>query len=67
MSEKHPLARYRAERGITQEALADELGVAGQTVWRWENGERTPRPGVAVRISRHTGIPVGELIEAGVS
>lgn len=62
----HPLAKYRAERGITQEALASELSVAGLTVWRWENRERTPRPKDAKRISNHTGIPVGELIEAGI-
>lgn len=61
----HPLARYRAERRITQEALAGELGVTSHTVWRWENKERTPRPKDAKRISEHTGISVGELIEAG--
>lgn len=62
----HPLAKYRAERGITQEALASELSVAGLTVWRWENGKRTPRPKDAKRISDHTGIPAGELMTAGV-
>lgn len=58
----HPLAKYRAERGITQEALASELSVAGLTVWRWENGKRVPRPKDAMRISEHTKIPVGDLI-----
>jgi transcriptional regulator with XRE-family HTH domain len=67
MAENHPLAKYRASRHITQEALASELGVAAQTVWRWENGSRTPRPRDAMRISEHTGIPVGDLIEAGVA
>ncbi len=58
----HPLAKWRAEHGITQEALAGDLSVAGLTVWRWENGKRTPRPKDAKRISAHTGIPVGDLI-----
>jgi transcriptional regulator with XRE-family HTH domain len=61
----HPLARYRREHGLTQAALASELGVWPLTVWRWENGERTPRPKDAKRISAHTGISVGDLIEAG--
>jgi DNA-binding XRE family transcriptional regulator len=63
----HPLAHYRAARKITQEALAKELHVSANTVWRWENGERTPRPKDAKRISSHTGISVGELIEAGAA
>jgi len=63
----HPLAKYRASRNLTQEALAGELSVAPLTVWRWENCRRTPRPKDAKRISDHTGISVGELIEAGTS
>lgn len=62
----HPLAAYRAGRSITQETLASELSVAPQTVWRWENKKRAPRPADARRISQHTGIPVGDLIEASL-
>jgi transcriptional regulator with XRE-family HTH domain len=59
----HPLARYRREHGLTQAALASELGVWPLTVWRWENGERTPRPKDAKRISEKTGISLGDLYE----
>lgn len=58
----HPLAKYRRERGITQETLARELGVWPLTVWRWEKGERTPRKKDAQRISTLTGIPVPHLL-----
>lgn len=63
----HPLAqwRYRQDPRVTQEALASKLGVWPLTVWRWENRERTPRLKDAKRISDHTGISVGDLIEAG--
>jgi transcriptional regulator with XRE-family HTH domain len=60
----HPLARYRREHGLTQAALASELGVWPLTVWRWENRERAPRMKDARRLSVKTGISVGELIEA---
>ena len=29
---------FRQRRGLTQEALARELGVSGQTVSKWESG-----------------------------
>lgn len=61
----HPLAKYRRERGLTQEALASKLGVWPLTVWRWENKKRTPRIKDARQISNETGISVSELIEAG--
>jgi len=59
---EHPLAKYRRDRGITQEALATELGVWPLTVWRWENGERTPRIKDARRIAEHTGIPLASIL-----
>lgn len=61
----HPLAKYRRDNDLTQEALASKLGVWPLTVWRWENRKRTPRLKDARRISEETGVSVGELIEAG--
>jgi transcriptional regulator with XRE-family HTH domain len=42
-------ARVRRIAGVTQQQLADELGVTQTTVARWERGERTPRPEAAAR------------------
>ncbi|MCR5206973.1 MAG: helix-turn-helix transcriptional regulator [Eubacterium sp.] len=36
------LRRLRKEKGLTQEALAERLGVAFQTVSKWERGETYP-------------------------
>lgn len=36
------LARLRRERGMTQEAMAEALGVAPQTISKWENGVNLP-------------------------
>lgn len=36
------LKNLRRERGITQEQLAEELGVSGRTISRWETGSNMP-------------------------
>lgn len=60
----HPLAmwRERQEPRVTQESLAEDLKVWPLTIWRWENGKRTPRRKVAERISTRTGLSIGELM-----
>jgi transcriptional regulator with XRE-family HTH domain len=40
----------RKKLGITQAELANDLGVASNTVARWERGELTPRPIVLVAL-----------------
>lgn len=43
------LARaIRQAAGVSQQRLADELGVGRVTVTRWESGERRPRGPLAV-------------------
>jgi transcriptional regulator with XRE-family HTH domain len=37
------LADWRTAAGLSQQALAEELGVDFRTIWRWENGKRRPR------------------------
>lgn len=55
------MKQYRAERGLTQTALAKELGVSSITVSRWETGARLiDRPLVPV-ISEKTGIAPKDL------
>jgi transcriptional regulator with XRE-family HTH domain len=36
------IKRFRATHGLTQQALADRLGVSFATVNRWENGQTKP-------------------------
>lgn len=58
----HPLAKWRAEKGITQEALAGKLGVASVTVWRWEHGKRDPRRKDLEQISKVTGLSASQIL-----
>lgn len=55
------LKAYRANRGITQDALAKELGVHSLTVSRWETGERKIDDELVPKVSEITGIPALEL------
>lgn len=36
------IRRIRQRAGWTLQELGDTVGVARQTVWQWENGERSP-------------------------
>jgi putative transcriptional regulator len=38
------LKAARVERGYTQEALAQKLGVSKRTIIKWENGESEVKP-----------------------
>lgn len=36
------IKKFRGEKNLTQQQLADKLYVSRQTVCRWENGSRCP-------------------------
>jgi transcriptional regulator with XRE-family HTH domain len=40
----NPLVAARKEAGLTQAALAEAMGVARETVVRWESSGRLPSP-----------------------
>lgn len=50
------LTSYRKTRGITQETLAEEIGVSSITVSRWETGARKIDTELVPVISEKTGI-----------
>jgi transcriptional regulator with XRE-family HTH domain len=61
MAGNSALRKYRTDRGLTQEALAKELGVSGITVSRWETGARQIDRDLVSDISRKTRIPPRDL------
>ncbi len=45
------LRRFRGQLELTQEQLAERLGVSTITVHRWESGQSTPRPLAAEKLA----------------
>lgn len=47
------IAQYRAEKKLSQRALAKQLGVSSATVAMWETEKRTPRLKMAKYIAQY--------------
>lgn len=55
------LHALRAERGLTQAALAEAVGVSRKTINTVENGVFVPSTLLALRLARALGRPVEEI------
>ena len=52
------LKRYRRERGLTQQELADRIGVSNKSVSRWESGSYPDVPTLLSPVSyTHLTLP----------
>lgn len=56
------LNSLRVESGLSQSTLAEQMGVARQTVSRWESGEAVPTMDNLRRLSELYGVSVGCLL-----
>ena len=52
----------RKKEGLSQEALAEKLGVSRQSVSKWETGEATPEVGKLLAISKLFGVTTDYLL-----
>ncbi len=59
------IARYRKEKGITQEQLSEICGVSPQAVSKWENDISCPDITLLKPLARIFGISVDELLDDG--
>ena len=50
------IEKMREERGVCRQEFAEMMGVAGQTVYRWESGERVPDITTFMRIMKELGV-----------
>lgn len=59
------IAKLRRERNISQEALADMLGLSRQSVSKWENGSALPAMDNLSRLAGIFGVPLSYLLDDG--
>ena len=57
------IAYCRKEKGLTQAALAEQLGVSDRAVSKWETGRSIPDADNMLELSRILGITVDELLK----
>lgn len=56
------LAEYMEKKDVTQEALAERLGISRSYVSLLVSGERQPALRLAIRIEKLTGVTVESLV-----
>lgn len=61
MSFGEKLLMLREKAGITQEALAQKIGISKQNISRYENSNREPNIRTAKKIADALGVPLEEL------
>ncbi len=55
------IRKYRRERDLTQEELAQDIGISSQSVSKWERGEGYPDIMLLPVIARNFGVTIDEL------
>lgn len=60
LSEK--IYRFRRERGLSQEQLAEKIGVSRQAISKWESGASTPELEKLLALSACFGVTLDALV-----
>ena len=61
------LIRLRKRAGLSQEALAEKIGVSRQTVAKWESGESAPDIQHADRLAELFNVNLDDLLHASLT
>lgn len=56
------LRTLRSEKGITQEKLAEVLGVSNRSISRWENGVTMPDFDLVILIAKYYDVGIEEIL-----
>ena len=57
------IAKKRKEKNLTQEQLAEKLGVSNKTISKWETGKCMPDYSVVKNLCEELGITIAELMD----
>ena len=57
------IARKRKEQNLTQEQLAQQLGVSNKTISKWENGKCMPDYSIIQKLCDALGVTLPELMD----
>ena len=61
------ILKFRKQQNITQEGLAEMLGVARQTISKWELGETSPDIEQSKKLSRIFNVSLDELVNNNIN
>ena len=61
----HFIQYMRKKAGLTQNELAEKLGISFQAVSKWENGDTLPDTGLLLPLSDILGVTVDTLLNGG--
>ena len=56
------IKRLREEKALSQNAIADKLGVTQQAIAKWETGDAMPRADKLPELARLLGCKVDDLL-----
>ena len=59
------LLALRTEKGLSQEDLAEQMGVSRQSVSKWETGQSVPDLDKIIKLADLFGVTVDELVREG--
>ena len=65
ISIKNTLRTLRQKKNVTQEALANHLGITPQSVGKWERGEGFPDISLLPEIAFYFGVTIDDLLGVG--
>ena len=57
------IASARKNAGLTQECVAEKLGVTGSAVSQWENGKTNPRLDTFAKLASILNVTIDELFK----
>ena len=63
MNLEEKLQMLRKKNGYSQERLADKIGIARQTVSKWENGQAIPELNGLILLSELYGVTIDRIVK----